>query len=106
MSFVTLNLPAEARVTGVLCDRSDVHNLTQDMLQVELPGDVFIDVGWYPDWNPDGEYRLFVFYNTVENQLEPPLFTKDVHEIEEAIYSLVSKYLDPVRSLTPQRRKA
>jgi hypothetical protein len=100
VSYVKLNLPSEAQVIGDLCDRSDVDYLTQDMLQVELPGSVFIDVGWYPDLDPNGEYRVIAFKDRVENLIEPVFASRDVSEVEDAIGRMVYRYLEPVN---PQR---
>lgn len=97
MTYVKLNLPDEAQVIGDLCDRTDADYLTQDMLQVELPGNVFIDVGWYPDLDPKGEYRIVVFKDRVENQIEPMFASRDVAEVEETIGRIVDRHLQPVK---------
>lgn len=93
MSRIQLLLPPEAKITGALRTRSNIHNLDQDMLQIELPGSVFIDVGWYPDWDPKGEYRLVVFRDTFDNPIEPMLRSQDVKQIRQAIYKYVAKYV-------------
>lgn len=92
MSRVTLHLPPQAKVTGALRSRAKLHNLDQDMLQIELPGSIFIDVGWYPDLDQTGEYRLIVFHDTTEEMLER-LATSDVDQVKAAIYRMVEKYL-------------
>jgi hypothetical protein len=97
MTLIPLNLSADAQVVGRLPDTSNIHDLTQDMLQVSLPGDVFVDVGWYPDWDPNGSYRIIVFQDEVENQLEAPFCSRDVQEVRDVLYTTVDKYLQPVR---------
>ena len=86
-----LRLPQQAKITGALRTSSNVRNLLQDMLQIEL-GNVVIDVGWYPDWNPNGEYRLTVFRDSYNDPIEPQLRTTDVRQIANAIYDFVEKY--------------
>ena len=92
MSQIQLHLPAPAMITGILRDTSNAYALDQDMLQIELPGNVFIDVGWYPDCDPNGEYRLVVFRDDFDNQIEPPVQSKNVRDIKDAIDRLVAKY--------------
>src|SRR5205823_6316930 len=53
------------------------HYLTQDMLEVQVGKDVFIDVGWWPQRDPSGSYVVSVFRKTWERQLKPQYFTKD-----------------------------
>ncbi len=86
-----LHLPRQAKVTGALRTRDNVRNLVQDMLQIEL-GNVVIDVGWYPDWNPNGEYRVTVFRDSYSDPIEPQLRTRDVTQVSDAIYRYVEKY--------------
>ena len=70
----------------------------EDMLQIEVPNGLFtIDVGWYPDWNPQGEYRLVVYRETFENQIEYPIKTNNVTAIKVAIEQLAKKYSPAVR---------
>jgi hypothetical protein len=99
MSYVNLNLPTQAKVLGALRKTDVLHDLNEDMLQIELPGDVFVDVGWYPDWDPNGEYRLKVFHDTVDSQLEPQFCSRDVNAVEATIYYLVAKYLRSVQAI-------
>ena len=93
MAVIQLQLPPEAKVLGALCDGENVADLDQDMVQIELPGEVVVDVGWYPDHDPHGEYRLIVFRgNAVEILLEPVLYTREINKIKRAIARLVRKY--------------
>ena len=40
-------------------DIPPVDDLSQDLLQLQSSvRGILIDVGWYPDWNPEGSYRL------------------------------------------------
>ncbi len=90
-SVIHLNLPPHARVTGTLRSRATVQNLLEDMIQIEI-GNVVIDVGWYPDWDPNGEYRLTVFRDSYDSPIEAQLRTRDVSEVEAGIYEMVDRY--------------
>ena len=99
MSQIALTLPPEVDILGALYDRSNIKRLDQDMIQIILPGQIVIDVGWYPDRNPNGEYRLVVFQGDVDNKKEAILRTRDVKAVMSAIYRYVAKYLSPIAFL-------
>jgi hypothetical protein len=48
-------------------------DLSQDLLQIQsVQRDIIIDLGWYPDHDPNGEYKIFVIKNL---DWENPLIT-------------------------------
>jgi hypothetical protein len=98
MSKIHLNLPPQAKIVGALYGRTDRNMLDQDMLYVELPDSIFICVGWHPDLDPNGEYRLLVFHEMPSQPLEPAVHTKDVRKIKSEIYRLVKTYLPQLAS--------
>jgi hypothetical protein len=62
------------------------------MLQVQLPEKIVIDVGWYPDCDPKGSYRLRVFHQTIDRLLEPAFTTRATAAVKAKIESLALKY--------------
>ncbi len=36
------------------------NDLKEDLVQVSYPGGVVLDIGWYPDCAPDGEFMVLV----------------------------------------------
>ena len=46
------------RIKGELYDSLDVDVLLQDLLEIDMPGDTTIDVGWYPEHDPSGNFRV------------------------------------------------
>ncbi len=93
MAIVKLVIPPSAvDVIGDLYDTQNIYDLTQDLICVEMPDHVYIDAGWYPDWDPDGEYRVIVFKDDVDNLLRPPIHTKDVEEVVQAMQDAMSRY--------------
>lgn len=91
MSKIELPAPRFAKVQGALYDTTDIHDLTQDMLQIELPGGLFIDVGWYPQWNPSGRYMILVFRDNVDDTLER-IRSRNVSFVAAKVASLIGKY--------------
>jgi hypothetical protein len=67
------------------------------MLSIELPSGVFITVGWLPELDPKGEYRLHVCQDTFDDQIELPIHTKNYTEVVEAIYNMIAKYMPRLR---------
>ncbi len=53
-------------VSSSLYDSSAPAYLTQDLLLVALPGEIFIDVSWAPEHDPGGCYYVTVFRDQVD----------------------------------------
>lgn len=64
---IILNLPPESRLIGNLFGDTGVNHFSEDILYVEMPNGVCIDLGWYPDDDPTGEFRIHVFNETWNN---------------------------------------
>src|SRR5262245_56606311 len=104
MSAIALDLPSGVtRVIGALYDTQNVYDLEQDMLLVELPDDIYIATGWYPEWSANGEHRRHVFQKSPENAVESALKTKDVEEVRKDVVRLAEKYAKPIRKEASKR---
>ena len=103
MSKIELQLPAwvNARVVGALYTPDDLEHLGQDMLQIELPGDKYIDVGWYPDHRLTGKYMIIAFQGVSENPLCAPMRTRSWMKVRTAIQRLVLQFGNPETILVP-----
>jgi hypothetical protein len=88
MNPVSLDLPEGASVYNVLYPTKDPEYLVQDLLTVGLPNGYYIDVGWYPEHDPDGEYVIRVFFDSWENQQIDPIRTKDVNRVISIVTEL------------------
>lgn len=97
MSKVQLQFPPSVKVMGALYTRANVFDLTEDMLQLELPGDLFIDVGWYPELDDSGTYKIIVFHDTVDETLER-FETKDYKAVVRELRSLIDRYISESHS--------
>jgi hypothetical protein len=90
-----LNIPG-ATVRGELYPPEEVDMLTQDMLEVELPGGVFVDVGWFPEHDPGGRYVITAFAGEYENRLGSPVRTSSYEEALFTVLDLAARFLPPV----------
>ena len=91
--------PDVVNLRGELVSSDDVATLDQDILEVELSNGVFIDVGWYPEHDVDGQFHIRVFLEAWENQLlVEPISTKDHHEAERIVKQLISHFSGPLIS--------
>jgi hypothetical protein len=55
-----------------------IDSLNEDLLQVEYPGDVLLDLGWYPACSRDGQFQVRVIRNF---SWEAPIFYAEVTKI-------------------------
>lgn len=92
MKPLQLRLPPGAIQRGAIFPTKDPDYLTQDLLQVQLPGDTFIDVGWSPENDPSGEFVISVFRGCWERQLRDQQFTRDWNEVSATVQFLAEVY--------------
>jgi hypothetical protein len=55
-----------------------IDNLNEDLLQVEYPGAILLDLGWYPACSRDGQFQVRVIRNF---SWEAPIFYAEVTKI-------------------------
>src|SRR5690349_5992719 len=89
MRIIPLQFP-DCRVFGQLVESKDPHDLSEDMVEIELPNGILSDAGWYPESSPAGRYRIAAGLGL--DSVAPPLFTKDVKGAEEHIRRLVRDF--------------
>jgi hypothetical protein len=80
-----------AKIRGELHPPSNLALLTQDMLEVELPNGIIIDVGWYPEHDRNGEYAVIVFEGHPDKPLSEPYYSKDPEEVIRRVESLAKE---------------
>ena len=100
MKQIKLNLPklklGQIKVTGQLWDTQDPVYLDQDILDIKLPNGNSIDVGWHPESDPNGSFRIVVYRDYWSNQLTDPITTKDAFEVPQIVYQLAEGYSKPI----------
>lgn len=77
-------------IHGFIPHESDFDNLTQDLLELRLDDGVIIDVGWYPDHDPEGQYCICVFRDNWENQLWGPVMSSSKEDVEDLVQWLIA----------------
>jgi hypothetical protein len=97
MSTISLNLPTQAHWIGALHDKQKLHNLDHDMLSVELPGEIFIDVGWHPNWDSNGQYRISVYQKDIDNKLETTAYSRDPAHVKNLVEELARSYTPSIQ---------
>ncbi len=92
MTAIDLGLPADVVVKGQLFHTYDLDYLLQDILEIDLPNGLSIDLGWFPECDPSGSFRVVVFKEFWKNQLREPFETRSISEAVDEIRRLVPEY--------------
>lgn len=92
---------AGCRVRGALIESNDPADLTDDMLEIELPNQMYIQAGWFPQYSPTGKYRVITDWRT--EPVVPLFYPADVAEAEKYIRSLVNRYRDVIDPIPATR---
>lgn len=95
MKPIDLHLDDDVIVKGCLYPTKDPVYLREDLLEIDLPSGLTIDVGWYPEGDPEGKYRIVLFRGYWENQLLEPITTPDTDKATKIIETLSAMYATP-----------
>ncbi|MBI1904544.1 MAG: hypothetical protein HYS13_25905 [Planctomycetia bacterium] len=91
-SPISFKLPEGAKVRGAVYRTKHPDYLTEDLMEVELPGNVFIAVGWHPSWDPKGSFVITVFRGDWDDQLENEQLTKDIDDLIAKVEATAARY--------------
>jgi hypothetical protein len=69
--------------------------LREDILEIELPSDLTIDVGWYPEDDPAGAFQIVLYRDYWSNQLVPPVEVKTISDVVKEVEKLAKTYSAP-----------
>jgi hypothetical protein len=87
---------AHGRVTwNTLYYTSDPRHLTQDLLLVELPGGLFIDVSWFPEHDPRGAYHITLCRNDWECKVDAWV-TRSISDVISLVQGIAQRYGEPL----------
>ena len=95
MKPIDLHLGDDVIVKGNLYPTKDPVYLREDLLEIDLPSGVTIDVGWYPEGDPEGAYRIVVFKGYWVRQIIEPITTPETDRAVQVIRSLCSMFAAP-----------
>jgi hypothetical protein len=95
---VDIQVPG-ARVTwNALYHTSNPCYLNQDLLLVELPNNIFIDVSWFPEHDPHGEYYITIFQGDWEHQINT-WKTRSLSDVISLVQRIAQQFLPIVQGL-------
>ncbi len=107
MKPIELNLPkvslGRIKIKGHLYDTKDPVYLVQDILDIELPNGISIDVGWHPESDITGAYRVVVYRGYWSNQLTEPCRTKGALEVVDIVQRLVKEFSAPTVTISASK---
>jgi hypothetical protein len=100
---IDLQLGDDVIVKGCLYPTKDPAYLREDLLEIDLPSGLTIDVGWYPEGDPEGAYRIVVYRGYWVQQVIEPITTADTERAVEVIRKLCSTFAAPRLSSSSPR---
>jgi hypothetical protein len=94
MKPVDLNLPDGCELYNKLYRTSNPDYLVQDILVVRLLNGFVIDVGWFPEHDPNGNYVIVVADGKDDELRE--IRAKSADEVRQYVEFLAARYADAV----------
>jgi hypothetical protein len=93
MSEIRINIP-NAQIYGRLQSRYvDIADMDHDILEVFLPvSGLTIDVGWHPEFDPAGCFRIVLYRDFWQDQVRLPIYTRDPFEVAQIVRALAEEY--------------
>ena len=70
-------------------------SLREDLIQITLENGAIVDVGWYPDGSPDGEFTIVL---VLDYDWEAPLRTARCRTLRD-LHALFDEFLAQARAL-------
>ena len=86
--WIELALPPGAVAKGGIPDLQAPEELVSDMLEIDLPDGTTLDVGWIPEHDPAGHYRVAVYRKYWSQPTQPPLFTRSLRSVVSLVESI------------------
>jgi hypothetical protein len=96
MNLMPLNLPEGSTTVNYLHKEMTVEDLTQDLVTVQLPTGYFIDVGWYPEHDSNGDFWVRVYYGSWDQQMRDPIKVKHLFQVKQFVEKLAQLYSAPI----------
>jgi hypothetical protein len=69
--------------------KQDIYSLKEDMLQVEIPNNYLLDVGWYPCFDLNGNFRIILVKNYNWENLIYSKTAKDIFILEQCLEEVI-----------------
>ena len=93
-------LPVGSTVKGILLSRyvlpDDLPLLDQDIIEIDLPNGMTISVGWFPQQDVNGHFRVTLFRDARDQLMRPPIEVKTPFEVANSVEQFAREYTRPV----------
>lgn len=96
--MIQLDMPEKALVEGEIYTVDDDPLLLEDGMLHVLVGSFSIDVSWYPEHDPSGEYVITVYEDVWERQINSTT-ARSAAEAAELVERIASHLSEPVTNL-------
>lgn len=90
MEPINLAVPGTEILFNSLYATKDPAFLAQDLAVVKLPDGSFIDIGWYPQFDPDGCLKITHFSEDWSERLGV-VTTRDIDKVEAIIRLFIAE---------------
>jgi hypothetical protein len=84
MNPIHLDVPGAEIIFNELYETSDPGALRQDLVSIKLLDGTFIDVGWYPQFEPAGCFKVTQYDSLWERPIQV-FKTRDVNEVVKIV---------------------
>lgn len=95
MKPIQLRLPPGTVQKGDLFWENDLEELDQDILEIDLPTGLTLAVGWYPECDPAGEFRITLFKEYWMNRVAERT-ARDIATVVDLVEGLAERFSGPV----------
>lgn len=72
-----------------------IEDLKEDLMQIGLNNGLIIDVGWYPSFNPSGNFILYVIKNNDWNNPINVIYEKKINLLITKLNETIKEFNDP-----------
>lgn len=91
LSLLSFRLPTGSTMTGQVWSSLKPDFLRENLAVIKLRNEVSLGIGWYPQWDPAGEYVVVVFAgDDWGNLLQDEMVAKTPAELQNKIDRLLA----------------
>ncbi|MGR2680378.1 hypothetical protein [Chromobacterium haemolyticum] len=92
-SIVSYDALSDIDETFNLGDETLLFSLKEDILQIECePLGLLVDVGWYPEFNPRGRFRIYVIQHADWDQPLEEKTAKNLAQLFDALTAIIERH--------------
>lgn len=107
MNSIDLTLPPHAVILNYLYHDMTPADLTQDMLTVRLANGYYIDVGWYPEHDPSGEFFIRVFHGCWDRQaFDRAIKVRAIEQVRFHVEKLAQRFSQEIVAFSSAQSKS